>query len=187
MAIIARLSRTWIRRQTIIGAVALAVGCWFFYDGAVTYPKSNERFRAYTKFVQEGNETAWPTYAKEHHWNERPPEKEYRITDQWVLGTAAVLGSMAAFGLLLASLKRTVSSDGETVTASNGSRVPIRAIRSTDRRKWQSKGIAYAHYDSNGKQARLKLDDFKYAGAEDILKEVEADLATRTTANEAAR
>ncbi len=179
MAITATLSRTWIKRQLIIGTVACAVSAWFFFDGAVTYPRSNERFHAYMKFVTAGNEDAWPAYAKSQNWNEKPPEKEYRIMDQWVLGTASLLGGLAAFGMLAGSWKRKVSSDDEAVTGTDGTRVAISAIQSTDRRKWQSKGIAYALYESGGKLRRLTIDDFKYEGAEQILLQVEQHIAAR--------
>jgi len=180
MAITATLSRTWIKRQCIITAVAFVVGLWFFYDGAITYPHSNERYHAYMQFVTSGNEAGWPDYAKQHHWSETPPEKEYRIADQWVLGSAAILGSLAALALLGVSWGREVRSDDEFIYGSDGSRIPISTIQSTDRRKWQSKGIAYAHYELDGRRGRLTLDDFKYAGAEKILEQVEAHIASRT-------
>jgi len=181
MAIKATLSRTWIRRQIIIGSVAFALGLWFFFDGAITYPARNIQYHAYRQLVEQGNEAGWPAYAHEHHWPSTPPEKEYRIADQWVLGSLSILGSIAAFGLLAASWHRSVSSDDDTVTATNGTRVPLAAFQSTDRRKWQSKGIAYAIYEQNGKSARLTLDDFKYEGAEKILLQVEQSIAARST------
>ncbi|MGC3990354.1 MAG: hypothetical protein QM796_11875 [Chthoniobacteraceae bacterium] len=179
MAIKATLSRTWIRRQIIIGSVAFALGLWFFFDGAVTYPARNIQYHAYRQLVEQGNEAAWPAYAHDHHWPQTPPEKEYRILDQWVLGSLSMVGSIAAFALLAGSWRRCVSSDGDTVTATNGTRVPIAAIRSTDRRKWQSKGIAYAIYEQGGKSDRLTLDDFKYEGVEKILLQVEESIAAR--------
>jgi len=51
-----------------------------------------------------------------------------------------------------------------------------------DRRKWVSKGIAYALYEENGKKRRLCLDDHKFAGCEAIIKEAESRIAARTAA-----
>jgi hypothetical protein len=65
------------------------------------------------------------------------------------------------------------------VTGASGERVPLDSIVEMDRRKWQSKGIAYAIYEEGGKRKRLTLDDHKFLGCEAIILEAEKRIAAR--------
>ena len=57
--------------------------------------------------------------------------------------------------------------------------MPLDAITAIDRKKWKSKGIAYAIYTENGKEKRLCLDEHKFKGAEAIILEAERRIKAR--------
>ena len=83
--------------------------------------------------------------------------------------------------------RKSVRADGEIITGAGGEKVEFDRIVDTDRRKWETKGIAYAIYEKDGKKRRLCLDDHKFIGAEEILLEAERRIKARAkTNNEAA-
>lgn len=179
----ATLSKTWIRRQIFITVFLVGLGLWFFYDGKIGFPNKNERFVAHQKFGD--NSTDWEKYAKSRGWPKRPPERLYKQADivvQYILGAFSVLGGFAALGLLFRSKGRTVSSEGNAYYAENGQRVPFDAVVSIDKRKWDSKGIAVLSFKDGARTAKAIVDDYKFAGADQILLEVEAALEKRSAA-----
>ena len=77
---------------------------------------------------------------------------------------------------------RSVRADGDIVTGASGEQVHLDSIVEMDRRKWASKGIAYAIYEKDGKRRRLTLDDHKFLGCEAIILEAEKRMAARAAA-----
>lgn len=180
----ASLSKTWFRRQILITLFCFGVGLWFFYDGRFGFPQKNERFLAHKEFENQ-NRSDWEQYAKSRGWPKRPPERLYKKVDivvQYAFGVALTIGGIAALGLLIVSKNRTVSSDAEAYYAENGQRVAFDAIRSIDKSKWDSKGIAVLIYQDGRREAKAVIDDYKFEGAEQILLQAEAALQTRTKA-----
>lgn len=185
MALTAHLSKTWKKRQLMISAFTIGLGLWFFYDGAIGFPKKNLRFDAHKRFQNENRLEEWPAYAASQGWAKRAPEKRYEKIDlaaQFVLGTISLVFGAGAFGWLIISSKRKLSSDSEAIYGLSGERVPFCAITSIDKRKWDSKGIAYAHYEIDGKAGRLTLDDYKFAGAEEMIRQAEQVLEEKLKA-----
>lgn len=169
--------------MSLIAAFCLALGLWFLYDGRYGFPHKNEIFEAHHQFVQEGRPDEWPAFAQSRNWDPEPPERLYGRSDimgQYLLGTLALLGAVWVAGRLVTSLKRTLRSDGDAVYSETGVRVPFTAMRRVDRKKWDSKGIAVVFYEENGRHRKLVLDDYKYAGGEQILEEVEQFLAAQS-------
>jgi hypothetical protein len=178
----ATLSKTWKNRQTIISVALIALGAWFFYDGAIGFPKKNVRFRAHRELVEQGRESEWAALAQKNGWPPHAPEKEYKPVDlkgQFVLGGASAVAGLIALGLLVKSLGQQLRSDDEGICGASGRRVPFSAITGLDRSKWESKGIVFALFEINGRKGRLMLDDYKFAGAEAIIKQAEEQLAAR--------
>jgi hypothetical protein len=178
----ASLSKTWKNRQIIITVALIALGAWFFYDGAIGFPKKNVRFRAHRELVEQGREGEWKALAEKNGWPAAVPHKEYKPVDlkgQFALGGATTLAGLLALGLLVKSLGQQLRSDDEAVFGADGRRVPFSAITGFDRSKWESKGIMVALYDEDGRKGRLVLDDYKFAGAEAIIKQADERLAAR--------
>jgi hypothetical protein len=75
-----------------------------------------------------------------------------------------------------------VRAEGDLITGASGEQVHLDSIIDMDRRKWASKGIAYAIYEEGGKQKRLTLDDHKFLGCEAIILEAEKRIAARAAA-----
>ncbi len=176
MAEPATLSSTWKKRMGFIILFCVGLGLYFFYDGAIGYPKKNEAFLKHKELKEAGRESAWPATAKRHGWDVTPPEKlhdEGDLMGQYVFGTVTLALGGCAIAWVAMCWKRTLRSDAEAVYGDTGVRVPFSEMRSVDRRKWDTKGIAVVLYERDGKKRRLVLDDYKYAGGEKILQEVE--------------
>lgn len=164
----------------MIVLAVFALGLWFFYDGAIGFPKKNARFQAYKTFEQDERLEAWPAYAREQGWPAKAPTKAYSRTDilgQFVMGAMSMAGGLWALAVLLIALRQTIQSDGVTIVEANGRRTPIAAIYGVDKRRWDNKGIALALVERDGRKERLLIDDYKFEGAEAILLEIEAHLA----------
>lgn len=165
-----------------ITSFCVAVGFWFLYDGAFGFPKKNEVFTAHKSFVEEGRAGEWPRFAKSRGWDSKPPERLYGPADlmgQFALGAVSLMAGLCTIIWMSMCWRRKLSSDTEAVYSDTGVRVPFEAMRSVDRKKWESKGIAVVFYEADGKKRKLVLDDYKYIGGEQILNEVEQHLASR--------
>ena len=57
---------------------------------------------------------------------------------------------------------RWVEADEQGVRTSSGQQMDYASIKSIDKSRWQRKGIAMVHYESNGQAGRILLDDWKY-------------------------
>jgi hypothetical protein len=185
MAYQAKVSREWKRRMIMIAGFLTLLGCWFFYDGFLGYPKKNEAYTVYHQLKAEQRLDEWPQIAQSRGWAKRPPEKLYSpgdIRGQFVLGGVSFVLAITALIWMFANRNSELRSDDEAVYAPNGRRVPFGAIIGINKRKWDSKGIAVLQYQINGKRGKLKLDDYKYAGAADILGQIEEQIARKTPA-----
>jgi hypothetical protein len=182
MEIVTTISTEWKRRMLMQTAFCVGFGLWFFHDGGVTYPRHNERIAEYQAAVARGEKTKWSDFAAKRGWagQDHPaPYSSAELKTQFVLGAICVAlgGATAAWCLLGLRLK--MSSDGQTIIGPRGERVPLEAFVSVDKRKWERKSIACALYEQDGQRRRLTIDDYKFVGAEDILKQIEEQLAKK--------
>jgi hypothetical protein len=178
----AHLSSTWKKRSWFIMAFFFGLGLWFLYDGWIGFPRQSEIYYAHQELENSGRISEWPALAKSRNWSLKPPEKAYSqmdITGQFVLGGISLLLGVLAVISYLVNSKRTVRSDAEAVYGPNGTRVPFSAMRSVNKSKWDSKGIAVVSYEENQRRRKLVVDDYKFAGADKILEEIEAHLQRR--------
>jgi hypothetical protein len=162
MLVEARISPVWKKQRLFVSLIFLAMGAWFCYDGAFTYPQSNVRRRAYDNFARENRLQDWPDFAHSKGWVTKPPEKIEDATTQFVYG-----GFTSAIGLLLliywlTQKKRVLRADDEAVYTTAGTRVPFEAIISVNKSKWDSKGIARVRYALTGRQGEFIVDDYKF-------------------------
>lgn len=194
MQVHARISKEWRRRMLFMFAMLFGVSLWFLTDGYIIWPKEAERYEAYAEIRDEMLESgkaeneeseelkvAWRRHAREADFSEKIPKErtDEAIREQIVIGWFLMVVSFL-FGAWVAWNHRlSVRAEGDTIIGASGQEVELDDIIATDRKKWKSKGIAYAIYEENGKKKRLCLDDHKFAGAEEILLEAERRIKAR--------
>lgn len=181
-------------------AMLFGVSIWFLTDGYIIWPKEGERYEAYSQIRDEMIESgkaengespelraAWKRYAREAEVSEKVPKERTAkgIQEQVVIGWSLMAISLAFGGWIAWNHRRSLRAEGEIIIGVSGERVELNSIIATDRKKWKSKGIAYAIYEVDGKQKRLCLDDHKFAGAEVILLEAERRIEARASKKEA--
>ena len=175
---------------------------WFAYDGYVAWPAEEERYQKLVELtadlVEEGEKITdknpeakrtWEVFAAENDLKSKVPKPRAQ-------GDLSGQRGIAGFGTLIGLIfsvwvwlqhRKSVRADGEIITGAGGEKVEFDRIVDTDRRKWETKGIAYAIYEKDGRKRRLCLDDHKFIGAEEILLEAERRIKARAkTNNEAA-
>lgn len=180
MTIVTTISREWRNRMLMQTAFLVGFGLWFFHDGGVTYPKHNDRVAEYRAAVARGEKTKWSDFALKRGWPGQEHPAAYspaELKTQFVLGALCVALGGATVVWLILGFRQQMSSDGQTLCGVRGERVPLEAFVSVDKRKWERKSIAYASYEQDGQRRRLTIDDYKFVGAEDILKQIEEQIA----------
>ena len=195
MNIEARISRQWRRRMLFMLFMLVGIGAWFLSDGYHYWPKEAARHAAYTQIVDtlvasgdakdadsSSVQLAWQRHAKEagYKGSKVPKERtEAAIAEQrniaWVL-----LIISALFALWVAWNHRlSVSASSDTIIGTKGQQVQFDAIEEIDRKKWKTKGIAYAVYKVGDKKRRLTLDAHKFNGCEAIITEADRRISER--------
>lgn len=173
------------------------IGAWFLSDGYLMWPSEAERFEAYTEIkdtlIEEGKaedeesssvRLAWQRHAKEMGYTSKVPKERTAsdMREQRVIGWVLCAGAALFAGWIAWNHTLRVRAEGEIVIGTAGQRVELDSIVKIDRKKWESKGIAYAIYESEGKQRRLTLDDHKFEGCEAIILEAERRIKARKEA-----
>lgn len=187
------ISKEWKRRMILITLVALGAGTWFLYDGLWAWPRNNDRWAIYAplkeQFADQPDQLrkAWTDASREHGWSTPPPKKFYQPSDlllQKILGSAALLAGLLCLVHYLRSLKTSLHMDDQHIHLPDGRTVSLEQIRSISLRRWRNKGIADISYDpGQGVTKKFPLDDYKYVGAEEILKVAQAHLADKEPSN----
>jgi len=184
MNVVTTLSSSWLKRQALATLALFAIAGWFYYDGYVAYPEQTRRFDAWEQWEKAGKTTEErAALASESGWKPEKPEKRFSnayLKGQIWLGHLMLLCGVGSGTWLILSRKQKLTSDDEAFIAINGQRIAYSAVNSIDRTKWEHKGIAYAMCEINGKKTRITLDDYKFIGAEDIVKRAEQEIASRS-------
>jgi hypothetical protein len=194
MQVHAPISKEWRKRMIFMGFMIWGSALWFAYDGYIAWPAEEERYQTLVTLtadiVEEGDKIteknpdvkrAWQTYAGENDLKSKVPKhrSEGDLSGQrGIAGVGALIGLIFTVWFWLQH-RKSVRADGEIITGANGEKVGFDSIIETDRRKWETKGIAYAIYEKDGKKRRLCLDDHKFIGAEKILLEAERRIKAR--------
>ncbi len=186
----ARIAPIWKKQKLFVAVFFLALGAWFWWDGLVGYPRSNERYQAYENHKKEGRLPEWPEYAKSRGWVEKQPETLY--TREQIVGQYVYAGICNALGIVLflywaTQIRRTLRTDEEAVYTAAGTRVPFSAITGIGKKHWDSKGIAKVRYQLGGRQGQFIVDDYKFETepTRQILQEIEDHLLSRKPSSEA--
>lgn len=201
MEVNARISKEWRRRMLFMFFMIFGIAGWFLYDGYILWPDEADRYEAYAEIrdnlIESGQaedeessfvRLAWERHAREADYRRSIPKErtDAAIHEQRVIGWS-MMSIAGVFALWIAwNHRREVRADGDTVIGASGERVELDSIVAIDRKKWKTKGIAYALYMDGGKQRRLTLDDHKFAGCEAIILEAEKRIRARAEHSEKA-
>lgn len=108
----------------------------------------------------------WLDYSNAQGWDSKPPEKHYdagKIREQLYYGIGAGVLTLIALFYLLRTQGRSMKVDAEAFHAPGGRRIPFDRMRRIDKRKWESKGLAYIYYETDGgEEKRAKVDGMVY-------------------------
>ncbi|MEM1158518.1 MAG: hypothetical protein AAF649_01630 [Verrucomicrobiota bacterium] len=184
MEIHATLTKEWKRRWLILTGFIFAGALWFYYDGFIGYPKMAERYEKYEQLTEElissGKAVdkrdqivieSWREYATEQGWERDIPKNkdEKDFSNQKKYGSVLVVASLVLLGWYYKSTRLSVHFDGTTITGTDGNQVKAVDVTSIDKRKWENKGIVYAHYSKDDHAQKMTLDAYKFDGVEKIV------------------
>src|SRR4029434_1752563 len=127
----ARVTTIWRKQKLFIAVFLIGFGAYFFFDGAIAWPRSNERFLKHQEFRDADNLAGWTAYAKERGWSHQTPEKLYKqdeLQAQFVYAAICVVLGLVAFGYWLQQVGRTIKLDDEAVTSPARTRIPFDSI-----------------------------------------------------------
>ncbi len=199
MNLTAKISREWRDRMIIVLLMLLGSSAWFFYDGAVAYPKYNIKADAYAELqrVYQADETLlkekWKALAIENHWDpEDVPKKRKDEAQQFRWGSGLLIISVAFLLWMLREMHRVILANDEKFIGITQAIIPFNALREVrfdsvfgvNKRRWDKKGIAVVFYKTEkGTRASVLIDDYKYAGSERILERCEAVIEEKKARN----
>jgi len=180
----ARITSVWYKQKLFVALFLLGIGAWFYWDGFVGYPRSNERFLVHQDLVKNDHEGDWPAVAGQKGWTTEVPHKLYNAGEvrlQWICGTFASLLGIISLVYWFTQKSRILRTDDEAVYSPAGTRVPFQAITGLGKKKWEAKGLATVLYEIDGRTGRFVLDDYKfdYEATHQILTEIEEKLTAR--------
>ena len=109
----------------------------------------------------------WLEYSKIHGLNSQTVDHPYdasKIAGQWgAFWFCASLTAAVAF-ILLRTMRRSISADGEGITSQQGRKIPYSDLKSLDLRKWDTKGLAFLDYEGASGKGRVRIDGLTYGG-----------------------
>jgi hypothetical protein len=172
--LVCRTTPYFARRMLSMAGIIGVFAAWFFYDGAVVYPKKYKMYQAWLSFKGKPADE-WKTYAKDNSLDEDPSEygkyDASKVQGQYLCGGIAGLIALIIAGRYLLKRNTTLTADGDSLTTPGGTRIPFDSVTRIDLRKWQPKGLGYLTYtDTAGATKKATLDDFYYDGAPAVLK-----------------
>lgn len=163
MTLEARVTPIWKKQKLFVALFMMAFGGYFFWDGAVGWPRSNERFRKFEELQHDPE--AWAAYAKQRGWTTKKPEKihtEKDIQGQFVFGSLFSLIGVITLVYWAQQVRRRLKMDDESVTSPAGTRVPFSSVTGLGLKRWESKGFATVRYELNGRKGEFLVDDYKF-------------------------
>ncbi len=109
----------------------------------------------------------WLEYSKQRGLDAEAGEQPYdarKIGEQWVVFWICLALATGAWLVLLRTLGRRISADGEAVTSQQGRRIPYADLKTLDLRKWETKGLAFLDFDGPSGKGRVRIDGLTYGG-----------------------
>lgn len=163
----ASISSGYKWRLGIIALACLGFSGWFFYDGAVGYPRKQAIHEAYLQIQADHPQdfnTRWVEMARERGWSTSTP-KPYTDTDimtQYIFAFLVLPVGLAFLWAFVRATGRWVAADETGLHSSSGQHAPWESIRQINKARWKTKGIAVVEYDSDKGPQKITLDDWKY-------------------------
>ena len=114
------------------------------------------------------DEGLWIDYAAEKQWPqvidvEEDKKGAYKIREQLYAALVCLVLTIIALFYFLRTRKRAMIIDDEGYTSPKGEKVPFAKMTTIDKRKWETKGLAYITYtDENGEEAKATVDGMVY-------------------------
>jgi hypothetical protein len=163
--IVARGASYYRWTRYAFSALLLGMAAWFGYDGYVKYPRDNELHLLHVRNPQQ-----YP--------DDYPTHDATSILLQKVLAATLPFVALGLVGWTLYRSRGAYRLSGEVLSVPGHPDVPLSAITTIDKSKWDRKGIAKIDYDLPGRKGRLTLDDFIYdrPPTDQILETIEAKL-----------
>jgi len=150
-----KLNREFLFRHLAVCLLMFGLGCWFGYDGLVSYPKTPAA-ALYERIERAKPPEGFPLEAF----------KRQKIRSQYGFAALCLLAS-ALIGLHLASVAAFRFEWDETGFVWRGKRHPLSDVKEVDRAQWRRKGILRLVL-SDG--ARVPLDAWHHAGVREFAK-----------------
>ncbi len=113
-----------------------------------------------------GWSAAWNAYSAERRFPSKPGEKPHdaaSIREQWIAGSVCMVFGLLCLALLLRTMGRRLSLDGDEVCAA-GRKFRVEDIRLADLRQWKLKGLARFAVEKDGKRESVRIDGMTYGG-----------------------
>ncbi len=124
-------------------------------------------------------------------WGGKDPKyhSKSEIFGQFAFATGLWVIAVLTLIWALINSRRALGAEGDTFSTETGVRVPFAKVFRVDKRKWDNKGLAYAHFHAEaGGDKRAIIDDLKYIGADKVLQRIidhfEGELVERISGDE---
>ena len=161
--IVARPDRSYRLKRYILVAVIFVYGLMSVRDGFFRYPRENAAAQANDITI---------------------PHPGFDVPFNQILGCLLPPAALAFLAWSLYASRGELRFDGTTLHVPGHPPVPLSAVQSIDRSRWDRKGIAWVTYERSGagKPGKFKLDDFVYQRppTDRIFETVEATLSGPT-------
>jgi len=108
---------------------------------------------------------SWKAYSDTKGWDSNPPKKSHdakSIQEQLYWGIGSGLLGLIPLFFFLRTTQRSMRVDDEAYYDPSGKRIPFTDIKKIDKRKWDTKGLAYLFYDEDGSEKKVKVDGLVY-------------------------
>ena len=185
----ARVTSIWKMQRLFVALFFIGFAGFFFWDGKIGYPRSNERWIAYEQHRTADRISEWPADAASRGWTSKVPEKFYKpeeIVMQYVCGVVSGILGLIVLGYWAAQKDRVLKTAEGAVFAPSGKRIPFDSIIGLGKKNWEKKGLAIVRYEVDGRRGKFVLDDYKFEAepTHKILEEIEGHLLAQIAETE---
>jgi hypothetical protein len=149
-----KLNPDFLRRHLAVCILMFGIGCWFGYDGLVTYPKTPAA-ELYEQIEKSKPKEGFPLEAF----------KKQKIQSQYGFMALCFLASVL-IGLNIASAARFRFEWDESSFVWKGKKRPISDVKSVNRAQWKKKGIIKLELVDGD---RVVLDAWHHAGVKEFV------------------
>lgn len=109
----------------------------------------------------------WREYSKEKGWPQKIDPKEdlkpaRKIREQIIAAGVCLALTAVTLFFLLRTKSRSMKVDQQGYYPPGGELIPFSAMKTIDKRKWETKGLATITYEEDGKEKKAKIDGMVY-------------------------